>query len=265
METLSTQAEDAVWRALGDRTRRAILDLLRAGPRTTGSIAGEFPISRIAVMRHLDALARARLVTSRKRGRERWHYLNTTPLVDLDRRWTAPGSSSIARGLTQLDRRLDPGGAVDADIDIALDVPFRSPCERVFGAIVDAPGAWWGHPFLHPATRSLAIDARLGGHFTEQWADGGAVLASVTVLQPGRRLSLSGPFHLGAASALAEFVVEPAGAGASLGFSFRAFGAIDPELARQFQGGWRDLLERRLPAFVDDGERLGIDAGPSPT
>jgi len=62
-----------LWRALADPTRRRILDLLRLRPAITGEIAAAFPISRIAVMRHLEVLAEAELVTSRKRGRERWH------------------------------------------------------------------------------------------------------------------------------------------------------------------------------------------------
>jgi DNA-binding transcriptional ArsR family regulator len=69
-----------LWRALADPTRRRILDLLRQQPLITGEIAAQFPISRIAVMRHLDVLSQAGLVASRKRGRQRWHYLNTVPL-----------------------------------------------------------------------------------------------------------------------------------------------------------------------------------------
>ena len=57
--------EDAAWRALADPTRRRILDLLREQPQTTGEIAAQFPISRIAVMRHLEVLSETGLVTSR--------------------------------------------------------------------------------------------------------------------------------------------------------------------------------------------------------
>ena len=48
-----------LWRALADPTRRQILDLLRERPRVTGEVAARFPISRVAVMRHLDVLAQA--------------------------------------------------------------------------------------------------------------------------------------------------------------------------------------------------------------
>jgi DNA-binding transcriptional ArsR family regulator len=79
-----------LWRALADPTRRRILDLLRERPRVTGEIAAQFPISRIAVMRHLEVLSEAGLAVSRKRGRQRWHYLNTVPLQKLHRRWAEP-------------------------------------------------------------------------------------------------------------------------------------------------------------------------------
>src|SRR6516225_3711583 len=78
----------SLWRALADPTRRQILDLLTERPRITGEIASHFAISRIAVMRHLEVLAAAELITSRKRGRERWHYLNAVPIQRLHERWT---------------------------------------------------------------------------------------------------------------------------------------------------------------------------------
>src|SRR5262249_57034044 len=83
----------SMWRALADPTRRGILDLLRQRPLITGEIAAQFPISRIAVMRHLEGLSGAGLVTSRKRGRERWHYLNAVPLHGLHPPWGRPAAA----------------------------------------------------------------------------------------------------------------------------------------------------------------------------
>jgi DNA-binding transcriptional ArsR family regulator len=83
-----------LWRALADPTRRRILDLLRERPLITGEIAARFPVSRIAVMRHLEVLSEAGLVTNRKRGRERWHYLNAVPLQERRHRCRSPTSTS---------------------------------------------------------------------------------------------------------------------------------------------------------------------------
>src|SRR5258708_35512991 len=65
-------------------------------PRVTGEIAARFPISRIAVMRHLDVLSEAGLAVSHKRGRQRWHYLNIVPLQKLHRRGANPGAPGFA-------------------------------------------------------------------------------------------------------------------------------------------------------------------------
>jgi len=57
--------------ALGDRTRRRILELLRNGPLAVGEIADELPVSRPAVSQHLRVLREAGLVTERRNGTRR--------------------------------------------------------------------------------------------------------------------------------------------------------------------------------------------------
>src|SRR6516165_9117397 len=99
-----------LWRALADPTRRRILDLLRERPLITGEIAAQFPISRIAVMRHLDVLSEAGLVTSRKRGRQRWHYLNAIPLQKLHQRWAGPTAAGFASALLRLQDTVEAEG-----------------------------------------------------------------------------------------------------------------------------------------------------------
>src|SRR6516165_7871743 len=115
----------SLWRALADPTRRQILDLLSDRPRITGEIASHFAVSRIAVMRHLDVLAGAELITSRKRGRERWHYLNVVPLQRLHERWADPVAARFASGLLRLQDRVETEASVVPDrpgIDVAFDV-----------------------------------------------------------------------------------------------------------------------------------------------
>ena len=82
------EADDLVFRALGDSRRRAILDLLRPAPRTTGDIVERFPeLDRCTVMQHIGVLERAGLVIARRRGRERWNYLNPLPIKRIHDRW----------------------------------------------------------------------------------------------------------------------------------------------------------------------------------
>jgi len=70
--------------ALADPTRRAVLDLLRAGMRPAGEIARSFTVSRPAISKHLGILRRAHLVEERREGRHRLYHLNPEPLKAVD-------------------------------------------------------------------------------------------------------------------------------------------------------------------------------------
>jgi DNA-binding transcriptional ArsR family regulator len=87
---LSDRRTDRVFKALADRTRRRMLDLLADRPRTTGELAAAFPkVSRFAVMKHLGILHRARLIVVTRQGRQRWNAINAAPLYEVLRRWTS--------------------------------------------------------------------------------------------------------------------------------------------------------------------------------
>jgi DNA-binding transcriptional ArsR family regulator len=79
---------DPVWKALSDPTRRAILDLLRQGPRTTTEIVDAFPhLTRFGIMKHIDVLREAGLVETREEGRQRVNSLNVVPIRQIYERW----------------------------------------------------------------------------------------------------------------------------------------------------------------------------------
>src|SRR5215467_7076677 len=79
-----TYSTEAVFGALADPTRRAVLDVLRRGNLPAGQIAQAFPVSRPAVSKHLRLLRRARLVEERRQGRHRVYQLNPGPLRAVD-------------------------------------------------------------------------------------------------------------------------------------------------------------------------------------
>src|SRR5205823_7959387 len=79
-----TPLPDAAFSALADPTRRAVLDLLRAGTRPAGDIARAFTVSRPAISKHLSILRRAHLVEERREGRHRMYHLNPEPLRAVD-------------------------------------------------------------------------------------------------------------------------------------------------------------------------------------
>lgn len=74
------RADEDVFRAIADPTRRAILDRLRAGPARAGALALDFRLSRPAVSKHIRVLRQARLVIHRRAGRERLYSLDPLPL-----------------------------------------------------------------------------------------------------------------------------------------------------------------------------------------
>jgi DNA-binding transcriptional ArsR family regulator/uncharacterized protein YndB with AHSA1/START domain len=255
-----------VWVALSDPTRRRILDLLRERPRVTGEIASQFEISRIAIMRHLQVLGGAGLVTSRKRGRQRWHYLNPVPLQRMYERWIDTYAASWASGLLRFGRQVEahakPMSANLPVVDVGLDVSIAAPRTAVFAALTADPGGWWGHPFLRSDATGITLERRLGGLLVETWEDGGAVLATVTGWSDDRYLQMAGPFHLGVALGIATFELSDRGDGTNLQFSFRAIGAIDPQVVAQFAEGWTELVGRRLKTLAETGTRLGIAPDP---
>lgn len=80
-----THSTAAVFQALADPTRRALLDRLRRqGSQAAGEIARAFPVSRPAISRHLRLLRRARLVEERRQGRHRFYRVNPQPLQAVD-------------------------------------------------------------------------------------------------------------------------------------------------------------------------------------
>ena len=82
---------DPVWKALSDATRRGILDFLRERPRTTTEIVESFPhLSRFGVMKHIEVLREAQLVTTREEGRQRVNSLNVVPIRQIYERWVGP-------------------------------------------------------------------------------------------------------------------------------------------------------------------------------
>lgn len=265
MDAEADQVESGVWRALADPTRRAILDLLRERPRITGDIASCFEISRIAVMRHLEVLADAGLVTNRKHSRERWHYLNAIPLQRIHERWVQAQAEPWAARLLLLQARAkSASGRMTVQkpvIDVAFDVSISASRAEVFDALTRDIGGWWGHPFLRADTTYLNLEPRLGGLLVERRDGGGSVVAAVTSWTDDRHLELTGSFHLGLALGIAVFDLLPAEEGTSLQFSFRAFGPIE-ESADRFANGWRELVAGRLKTLVETGKRLGINPDP---
>ncbi len=87
---------DLVFKAMADPTRRAILDsLFESDGQTLTSLEQELPMTRFGVMKHLKVLEEANLVVTRRRGREKLHYLNPVPIRLVYERWVSKYSEPV--------------------------------------------------------------------------------------------------------------------------------------------------------------------------
>jgi DNA-binding transcriptional ArsR family regulator/uncharacterized protein YndB with AHSA1/START domain len=245
-----------VWRALADPTRREILDLLRAGPRTTGAVCEAFGVTRFAVIRHLGVLADAGLITVRARGRERWNYLNAVPLRQELERWLTPFGGRLAEASLALRHAVESARSegdgemsehgirqrlADGQIDVATEIEVAAPREQVFAAVVDI-GRWWPHRFRD--NTPVVFEPHVGGRWFEDWGDGnGALYGQVVVLDRPGRLSITGPLGMsGPVTSVWSVQLEEAGPDRTvIRGTHRAYGDIDDDTATRYGEGWSEV------------------------
>ncbi|WP_127145325.1 ArsR/SmtB family transcription factor [Pelagibacterium montanilacus] len=105
----SEDESDRIFKALGDRKRRAILDALKDEPRTTGQLVALFPdIDRCTVMLHIRVLEGAGLLIARREGRERWNHLNALPIKSIHERWIGDYARNAVSMMSKLEKALAP-------------------------------------------------------------------------------------------------------------------------------------------------------------
>ena len=97
-----------MFKALADPTRRDLLDALFAQDgQTLTALEERVPMTRFGVMKHLKVLEEAGLVVTRKRGREKLHFLNPVPIRLIQDRWVSKYAEPWAAGLAELKTSLE--------------------------------------------------------------------------------------------------------------------------------------------------------------
>jgi DNA-binding transcriptional ArsR family regulator len=106
---MSTDDEnDRIFKALAASSRRAMLDVLKDQPQTTGDLCARFPaLDRCTVMQHLKVLEAADLVIVKREGRERWNYLNPLPIKHIHDRWIGPYAAQAVNLISRLKDDLE--------------------------------------------------------------------------------------------------------------------------------------------------------------
>jgi uncharacterized protein YndB with AHSA1/START domain/DNA-binding transcriptional ArsR family regulator len=182
---------DDVFRALADPTRRSLLDeLFREDGQTLSALEQRLPMTRFGVMKHLRVLEEAGLVKTRKRGREKLHYLNPVPIRLVHDRWVSKYAEPWAAALTDIKHRLE-----DRTMEKVFEIYIKTTPERLWEAITDSemrakynfgvgvrsdwtPGSSYeaGHPaagMAIAAGENLEVDPprRLVQSFNALWGD----------------------------------------------------------------------------------------------
>src|SRR3954447_1448797 len=99
---------DDVFRALADPTRRSLLDeLFKQDGQTLSALERRLPMTRFGVMKHLRVLEDAGLVVTRRRGREKLHFLNAVPIRLVHDRWVSKYAEPWAATLSGLKKTIE--------------------------------------------------------------------------------------------------------------------------------------------------------------
>ncbi len=124
---------DDVFRALADPTRRSLLDeLFREDGQTLSALEERLPMTRFGVMKHLKVLEEAGLVVTRKRGREKLHYLNPVPIRLVHDRWVSKYAEPWVSALSDIKHRLE-----DRTMEKVFEIYIKTTPERLWEAITD--------------------------------------------------------------------------------------------------------------------------------
>src|SRR5471032_2360525 len=123
---------DEVFRAMADPTRRQLLDeLFREDGQTLSALEARFDITRFGVMKHLKLLEEAGLVVTKRRGREKLHFLNPVPIRLVHDRWVSKYAEPWTAALSDLKQRLE------TDMEKVFEIYIRTTPERLWEAITD--------------------------------------------------------------------------------------------------------------------------------
>ncbi len=240
---------DAVFKALADPTRRSLLDeLFQRDGQTLSELEDRFAMTRFGVMKHLRLLEEAGLVVSRRRGREKLHFLNPVPIRLVHDRWVSKYAEPWSAALSDLKHTLE------RQMEKVFEIYIRTTPELLWEAITDA---------------ELRSKYSFGARVTSDWTPGsrfemGSPNASGLLgegvnleVDPPRRLvqsmvALWGDDVLAEGTSRITWEIEPVGDSCRLLVTHDQMreGAND-----QLYGGWPMILSG-LKTLLETGELL---------
>ncbi|HEX2052623.1 MAG TPA: metalloregulator ArsR/SmtB family transcription factor [Actinomycetota bacterium] len=240
---------EKVFKALGDPTRRQLLDELFAGDgQTLSQLEERFAMSRFGVMKHLRILEDAGLVATRRRGREKLHFLNPVPIRMVHDRWVSKYAEPWASALVELKDQLE------ATMEKVFEIYIKTTPERLWEAIVNP---------------DINCKYRFGVRTESKWEPGSRItLASpkaegligegeVLEIDPPRRLvqsmvALWGDDVKAEGTSRVTWEIEPVGDSCHLKVTHDQ---LHEGANEQLYGGWPMILSG-LKTYLETGELL---------
>jgi uncharacterized protein YndB with AHSA1/START domain len=172
-----------VFRALADPGRRVLLDrLFERDGQTLGELCAALPgMTRFGVMKHLDVLETAGLVTTQKVGREKRHFLDPVPIRLAHDRWIGKFAAPIVGSMTAMKYALE--ASMDP-VDHIFSVYIKAPAERVWRAIVEDDDT--ARYYYGTRVRSTW---EVGAPITYEYPDGSTAADGIVLeVEPGLRV-----------------------------------------------------------------------------
>jgi len=261
---------DTVFKALSDPTRRDLLDRLYAEDgQTLGALESGTPMTRFGVMKHLKVLEEAGLVTTRRRGREKLHFLNPVPIRLVHDRWVSKYAEPWAAGLSGLKQELEENtmektmeqtktvswadGTAPVDEVAVFEVYIKTTPERLWEAITD------------PQLRSrysfgvgVSSDWTPGSEYRAETPGGPAISAGENIEVDPPRLLVQSFTALWSDEVKAEgptrvtWEIEPVGTSCRLTV---VHSGLRPGASAELYGGWPMILSG-LKTLLETGEQL---------
>ena len=240
---------DLIFKALADRTRRELLDeLFREDGQPLNGLAQRFSMTRIGVAKHLKLLEEAGLVVTRRRGREKLHFLNPIPVRLVHDRWVNKYTEGWAAGLVDLKREME------RDMEKVFEIYIRTTPERLWEAITNPKIRAKYHFGTH-----IDSDWSAGSKFEMVHRNADTPLAEGINLEvdPPRRLVQSmramwGPEVIAEGTSRVTWEIEPIGDSCRLTVTHDQLrdGAND-----ELYGGWPMILSG-LKTWLESGQLL---------
>jgi uncharacterized protein YndB with AHSA1/START domain len=242
--------DDEVFKALAEGSRRTLLDRLfeRDGQTLTELEAALPTMTRFGVMKHLRVLEHAGLVVTKRRGREKLHYLNAVPIRLVHDRWVSKYAEPWAAALSDLKTGLEK------TMEKVFEIYIKTTPERLWAAITD------------PAQRakynfgaSVTSDWKVGSRYTMGARNGTVILGEGEILEvdPPRRLvqtmrALWDEAVTSEGTSRVTWEIKPVGDSCCLTVTHDQLreGAND-----QLYGGWPMILSG-LKTWLETGEML---------